>query len=92
MQNLVALHRPMLKLTENNFLGNFFHFHLAHFSAIPLGDIKKCDFFHFWITIKVVCLIQTYCMYTSFQNLENFLEHSEDRIGLSVMCFLYCQI
>ena len=31
-------------------------------------------------------------MYTSFQNLENCLEHRKDYIGLAVMCFLYYQI
>ena len=39
MQKLVALHRPMLELTENNFFDIFGNFHHTHFSAISLWDI-----------------------------------------------------
>ena len=76
----------MLKLSEKDIFSQNDFFQPCHFWGISNREIKKLNFFHVWMAIKVVCHIQIYCVYTSFQNLEIYLEPSKDRIGVSVMC------
>ena len=40
-------------------------------------DMKKWDFFNVWIVVEVVSFNRIYYIYTSFENLENYLEHEK---------------
>ena len=77
MQKPILLYRPMLKLSEKNiFLVKIF-FLLGRFRRFSTGDMKKLVFLNVWIIIGVVSFNRIYYIYTSFENLENYLEHGK---------------
>ena len=92
MQKPIIHYRPMLKLTEKNiFLANIF-FRPGRFWMFSKREMKKWDFFNVWIVVEVVSFNRIYYIYTSFENLENYLEHGKNRIGLSRLYYLRFQI
>ena len=92
MQKPFILYRPMLKLTKKiNFLDKIF-FLPGRFWRFSNGDMKKWDFLNVWVIVGVISFNRIYYIYTSFENLENYLEHGKNRIGLSLLGYLLFQI
>ena len=82
----------MLKLTEKKeFLAKKFY-RPGLFWMFSKRERKKWDFFNVWIVVEVVSFNRIYYIHTSFENLENYLEHGKNRIGLSLLCYLRFQI
>ena len=77
MQKPFILYRPMLKLTKKiNFLAKIF-FLPGRFWRFSNGDMKKWDFLNVWVIVGVISFNRIYYIYTSFENLENYLEHAK---------------
>ena len=76
---------------ENKFLGQNV-FLPGRFDGFQMGTWKN-EVFYIWVIIGVVCFNRIYyIIYTSFEHLENYLEHGKDRFGLSLMCYLLFKI
>ena len=67
----------MLKLTEKNIFCAKIFFRPGRFWMFSKRDMKKWDFFNVWIVVEVVSFNRIYYIYTSFENLENYLEHGK---------------
>ena len=77
MQKPIIHYRPMLKLTEKNIFCAKIFFRPGRFWMFSKRDMKKWDFFNVWIIVEVVSFNRIYYIYTSFENLENYLEHEK---------------
>ena len=75
MQKPIIHYRPMLKLTEKNIFLSKFFFRPGRFWMFSEREMKKWYFFNVWIVVEVVSFNRIYYIYTSFENLENYLEH-----------------
>ena len=84
MQKPIIHYRPMLKLTEKNiFLAKIF-FRPGRFRMFSKREMKKWDFLNVWTVVEVVSFNRIYYIYTSFENLENYLEHGKNELDYLV--------
>ena len=84
MQKPIILYRPMLKLTEKKNSWPQIFFRPGRFWMFSKREMKKWDFFNVWTVVEVVSFNRIYYIYTSFENLENYLEHEKNELDYLV--------